>query len=607
MISKSALAEPLSAERPGNNWLLALSLNDPCSVLAGGVPWAHRGPLYCFFQGLLFDRVILARLADRPDCSDAELVLQAYERGGEAALSRLRGSFVVAIIDRMRDVAIIARDPLGSHPLFYVENNSSVHFAAAQQPLLKQPGVSRALNRAALADHLCHRWPDPHETFFAAVRRVLPGWRAIISRGRLRLERYWDPAPEDQPIQWLAHSETARFDEVFDRAVDRCLHHGPAGIFLSGGLDSISIAAVATDRTRRTGRNPPRALSLGFPDPACDERILQAAVARDLGIQQHLIGLEEAVGRSSLLEQTVGLNERSGAPILNPWAPAYLELARRGKRSGADVILTGQGGDEWLTVTPFLSADLIRRGAIRDLARFLATLQRSYQLGSFDLARNMLWRSGLRPLAGLWRHRIMPATHKAIRLNGLVTGDPYWIAPDQTLRAEQICRAEAALVPSDPPQGFYLRELRRGMDHTLTSWEMEEQHELGQRIGVRFLYPYCDPDLVELLYRTPPQALNEGGRSKGLVRGTLARRFPDLGFERQRKVLATSFFESLLRREGPALVQAAGDFPALSTLGVVDGQATRAFADDALKQPGARLNRIWDVLILEAWARSNGG
>src|SRR5216684_8191934 len=195
--------------------------------------WEDRKPLGVHFRGLLFDREALAGSADRgqPDRSDADLVLRSYERGGEAALSRLRGSFVVAVIDRARDIAIVARDPLGLHPLFYVETSSGVLFAAAPQPLLDQPGISRALNRAALADHLCSRWPDRHETFFAAVRRVPPGWRAVISRGCLRLERYWDPTPKERPTQWLTAEEASRFDEVFDRAVDRCVRHGPTGVF----------------------------------------------------------------------------------------------------------------------------------------------------------------------------------------------------------------------------------------------------------------------------------------------------------------------------------------------------------------------------------------
>jgi hypothetical protein len=104
-----------------------------------------------------------------------------------------------------------------------------------------------------------------------------------------------------------------------------------------------------------------------------------------------------------------------------------------------------------------------------------------------------------------------------------------------------------------------------------------------------------------MLYRTPPRILNEGGRTKGLVRLTLARRFPDLGLGLQRKVNATSFFRSVIRRETPALVEAMGDFPSLSALGIVDGRATRKFVCDALKDADAQYERIGLILTLENW------
>src|SRR5437879_4966241 len=124
MTAQSALAlgEPLATEAADDHWVLPLSLDEPGRALPSAVRWAERGPLRGFFHGLLFDREALADSTDRggPDSSDADLVLRAYERGGEAALSRLRGSFVVAIIDPTRGMAVVARDPLGSHPLFYV-------------------------------------------------------------------------------------------------------------------------------------------------------------------------------------------------------------------------------------------------------------------------------------------------------------------------------------------------------------------------------------------------------------------------------------------------------------------------------------------------------
>ena len=600
----AALADPLSA--PSEDWVLSLSLDEPGRLLTSGVRWAEWGPFRGFFHGLLFDREDLAHSnnCSASDCSDAELVLRAYERGGEAALPRLRGSFVVAIVDRTRDTAILARDPHGTHPLFYVERGSRVLFATTPAPLLDQPGVSHALNRVALADCFCSRWPDPQETFFAAVRRVPAGCRVIVSGGSLRVAHYW--SPDDQPMQWLTDEEAEGFDGVFNRAVERCLRHGPTGIFLSGGLDSISVAAVAADRARHIGVDPPLALSLGYTHPECDERERQKAVAANLGLRQHLVAFHEAIGSRPLLEQAVELNRGLAAPLLNAWQPAYLELARRGRVDGVLNIFTGAGGDEWLTVTPCLAADLISRGAFLEMAQFFGTLRRSYQAPTPALVRQAFWRFGLRLVVGRWMHRLMPRSLKSIRVRRLLAGDPSWVAPDPELRAMQRRRAEGALTDLDPPQGFYIRELKVSLQHPIVSWAIEESFQFGRRAGVRFLHPLWDPDVVEMLYRTPPSLLNQGGRAKGLVRQALSRRFPTLGLERQRKVLAKSFFESLLRQEWKALTDLIGDFPSLSGLGIVDGKGLRAFVDDAFQNP-EQIRHCWVPINLEMWARSHHG
>jgi hypothetical protein len=250
----------------------------------------------------------------------------------------------------------------------------------------------------------------------------------------------------------------------------------------------------------------------------------------------------------------------------------------------------------------------MRRGALLELAEFLGTFLRSYPI-SFKLVRNVVWQWGLRPLGGMALHRLFPDAHAAGRVKRFLAGDPAWLALDPDLQVEHQNRAARAMGSSDPPDGFYNRELRTGLDQTLHSWDAEERYEHGRQIGVRFLHPFCDPDLVEMLCRTPPRLLNAGGRSKGLVRETMAKRFPGLGLERQRKVLATSFIQTLLLREGPALADLAGDFPALSDLGIVDGPALAALIRQDLMQCGrrlgaSRLGQIWQAINFEMWVRA---
>src|SRR5262249_31808923 len=161
--------------------------------------------------------------------------------------------------------------------------------------------------------------------------------------------------------------------------------------------------------------------SLGFPYPECDEEERQKAVARDLGLRQHFMGFHEALGPRPMLEQAFELNIKFSSPIQNAWLPVYLALARRARDDGVRIILTGQGGDEWLCASQFLAADLIRSGAFVELAQFVGALQRSFQ-PLLPEARYTLWTSGLRPLVALALYRLMPETFKANRRKRLLAG-----------------------------------------------------------------------------------------------------------------------------------------------------------------------------------------
>jgi asparagine synthetase B (glutamine-hydrolysing) len=297
------------------------------------------------------------------------------------------------------------------------------------------------------------------------------------------------------------------------------------------------------------------------------------------------------------------MNEGAGAPVNSSWGPAYQTLARRARADGVRTILTGSGGDEWLTVSAYLAADLIRSGDLAGYRSFVSAWWRSYRASPFILARSVVWKYGLRPLAGQALSRLAPAAWERQRQSRAVRRDPDYVAPDAELRREMRHRTGGSLVSADPPNGFYLRDIRAGLDHPLLAMELEERHESGRRAGVRFLHPYWDTDLVDMLIRTPPALLDRGGRSKGLVRPTLAQRFPALGFDRQRKAAATSFYQQRLAAEGAPLLKKLGGFSTLGELGIVDAVAARTFAAETIAREPGQLHRVWDLLNLETWVR----
>jgi hypothetical protein len=129
---------------------------------------------------------------------------------------------------------------------------------------------------------------------------------------------------------------------------------------------------------------------------------------------------------------------------------------------------------------------------------------------------------------------------------------------------------------------------------------------MGRRIGVPVREPFWDPDLIDLLVRVRPQARSAGGLSKALVRRPLAKRFPGLGFEQQRKSnLGIALLSVLATQAGPTL-RAMGGVRTLVDLGVIDGEQVHVLLEDALagRSHRDRLGWAWELLNLEAWARA---
>jgi asparagine synthetase B (glutamine-hydrolysing) len=599
--SNRAVLEP-AATPDLAHWVLRISSSDG-QLDVTGVPFLTRGALSVFIEGVLYDRGDLAAVAGLAErASDAELLLEGFARRGDALIAKLRGAFAIVLVDRERSLATVIRDPVGSHPAFYTTVGDSLLVSSSQKALLAQPGVSRRLNAAVLADHLCQRWPQVHETYFEAITRLAPGSRLIVERGKTRVERHWNKF--DGPVDFLSHAEADRFDERLSVAVERCFGRGRIGVFLSGGFDSVSVAAVAADHARKSGQQAPMALSLGFPHPECDERFVQTGVARQLGLSHDLIGFMDAAGPRGLLGEGLALNQKLATPLFNTWFPAYLTLARRGAEHGVRTVITGEGGDEWLNVSPYLSADLIRRGNLVGLYNLARTWHRSFNTQWFWVSWSTLWAFGMKPLVGSGVSAISGAWWDRNRAARRVASDPAWIAPSQQLKSEQARRALAKVVDARPVGGFYARELRAFVDDPLMSLFFEEQHELGQEAGVQFQHPYWDADLVEHMYRTPPEVLTRGNRTNGLVRAAVDRRFPGFGFKVQRKVLALSFFANMASKEARKLAPHYTDFAALADLGVVEPAGARAFVEGSFDSTPRTMVQGWRLVTLESWARA---
>lgn len=566
---------------------------------------AHDGRCIALFDGVLHSRRQWLQQLSVTPASDASLVLAAYLRWGEAMLERVKGIFALIVWDGGKDLLLCARDPHGLHPCFYADDAGDLLLSASSQALARHPGVSGTVDRLAIADHLCHRWPRLESTYFEGVQRLPGGYALRVREGRRSVARYWDPIPPGRPIDYIPDDEAGRFGELLDQAVERCLPAGPAAVYLSGGLDSVSVAALAQKQLRDREEIPLLALSLVFEHPDANEEDRQRAVAARLGLPQKIVTVGEAVGPNGLLAEALEMSATRSAPMMNLWNPAYAFLGRYAADHGCEGILTGNGGDEWLEAGVHKARLALERLDLATVYRLWASMQRSYPYARGTVARNLVWTFGLRPIMGDGARRVLGRTAPGVvarrERSRFDQATPAWVAPDRDLRAQMLVTYRA-----------HKRARRRGaLDNPMVAYELEEFHESGRGLGVPLLHPFWDADLTAFLARVPPRLLMRDGYSKGLVRQSLAQKLPQLGFDRSRKVTASGFYRSVLIEEGVDAWKKLGGAQALTELGVVDGAALDRHMQDLFRHGDAGVSgadpgkawQIWYVLTTEAWVR----
>jgi asparagine synthase (glutamine-hydrolysing) len=579
---------------------------------------ANDAHISVIFEGILYNRQDLINALKHSNSNlsnDAEIMLETYRRWGERALEKIKGIFAFVIRDASRDVLLCARDHFGIYPLFFSNTGRELLISTSIEALVRHPNVSRTVNRLTLANYLMNRIPEIEETFHQDINRVPPGHILQVTNGVHRIERYWSIAVPGAGAEPANMDELEQFDELMEQAVNRCVELGPSGIFLSGGLDSVSIAAYATETCRRSGAAKPLALSLAFPEP-CSEAAVQLGVAEALDLPQLVLPLENAVGPSGQVIAALRMSSQLSAPMLHFWLPAYVRLGQEARRRDCRVIMTGAGGDDWLGVGPSYCADLLQKGSVGGLYELFRAYRRSFGTTPGGFLR-LLWGFGARPLlesagAHLCR-RMAPQLlelRRERRLNQRLRKLPDWLAPDPTLRQEisehfsrRAVKAQQDTRPA--PAGLYWKRTREYLDQPFLVMIKEENFESFRRIGLQEHLPFWDVDLISLLGRTPPELLNQGGLSKGLVRQKLAEKFPRLGFERQKKLWASNYFDLVMKSEMQRACEHTKGISALAALGVVDSKRINSRTGSILAghQAQSELYGLWLLLNAESWTR----
>lgn len=313
--------------------------------LSGGhQPMSNEdGSLWIVYNGEIYNHLELRRDLERAGHryrtkSDTETILHAYEEYGHEAVNRLQGMFAFAIWDAGRKQLFCARDRMGIKPFYYYADNDKFIFASEIKAIVEDAGISRELCVDSLPEYLFFGYPTGGRTMYEGINALMPGHTLTVSGAGMKINQYWD-VPESA-------SETGRSEESYVQELDTLLQETvsshlmsdvPLGVFLSGGLDSSLIAAMAS---RKTGRGL-NTFSVGYDNRQHSELPFAERVSEHVGTHHH----DLVISSDDFAENLPRLIWHEDEPIVfSSSVPLYL-ISKMAKEH-VTVVLSGEGSDE---------------------------------------------------------------------------------------------------------------------------------------------------------------------------------------------------------------------------------------------------------------------
>jgi asparagine synthase (glutamine-hydrolysing) len=532
--------------------------------------------------------------------SDTEVVLEAYRAWGEAAVERFDGMFAFALWDAAAETLVLARDRLGEKPLYYTRTpDGRLVFASEIEALLAGLDATPELEPRALVDVLAFGYvPDPRAVY-AGVEKLAPAHRLVARRGAPlpAPERWWKPRFTGDLDAAPGELEAVLTDRLRASVEARLMSDVPLGAFLSGGVDSSGIVALmaAADPSR-----PPATCSIGFTDPAFDEREQAALVAARYGTTHRSETVEvEACG---LIDR---LAEVYGEPFADASAlPSYLLSGFT--RRHVTVALSGDGGDELFAGYrryPFHLAE-------ERLKRRLPTAVRRHLVGPLAAAypkldwapRALRAKATLEALAADTAHGYLRAvTPLPARDVGRLL-DPRFVARLDGYDPAQVIARHLEDADTDDP-------LARAQYVDLMTWlpgrMLTKVDRASMAHGLEVRPPLLDHHLVEWACRLPAARKLDGFAGKTILKNALRPLVPAALLDRPKRGFGIPL-ASWLRRGLEPRLEALAASRRLEASGLV-----RAGAVDAVVAEHRRGGRdhgqlLWTLLMLDAFLARAG-
>ncbi len=561
--------------------------------LAGGrQPLANEdGSIWITLNGEIFNHVELRRDLERRGHrfrtrSDTEVVVHSYEERGSRCIEELNGDFAFALWDKRRQRLLLARDRAGVRPLYYTLCDGVLVFASEVKALLRFPGVQARLDPIALDQCFTFWFPLPPRTPYRDIHELPPGSMLEAQDGRISVRRYWQLAfPPAGEHRADTRSEEEVANELHALLADatrlRLRADVPVGAYLSGGLDSSLVTALASS----VRGSSLRTFSVGFESAEFDEAPFQRQVIESLGTDHAGIHCTRA-DIAAHFPQVIRHTER---PVLRTApAPLYL-LSRLVRDSGFKVVLTGEGADEILG-----GYDLFKEAKVR---RFWARQPHS-RWRPMLLERLYPWLPAVRNQPAAYLQAFFGAELDRV-------ADPLFSHLPRVRLTERI-KAFFSEELRGATEGYdALEDLRAQLPAEFSRWDplcqaqyLESAYLLpgyilssqGDRVAmahaVEARFPFLDPRVIEFASRIPPRMKLKGLREKHILKRASARDLPEAIVQRPKQPYRAPESECFFAPAAPAYVSEVLSEKSLEAAGCFDVRKVAKLADKCRTSPG---------------------
>lgn len=556
------------------------------------------GTIHMVFNGEIYNYPVLRRRLEgnghrfKTD-GDGETILHLYEDLGLECFQQLNGMFAIAIWDSNRHRLVLARDRIGQKPLHYSLKENRLVFGSELKSLKKVPGVCEQIDPAAIDEFMLYQYVPHPSTIYKGVKKLPPGHLAVFDRSGLNVKNYWDFDPSrETPIAKGEAME--RLQELLEDSVRlRMRSDVPLGAFLSGGIDSSLISALAQDATEQTLRT----FSIGFPVADFDETAYAAQVAEHLQTQHT---------RFEVTPDAIGIIDRLVEQYDEPYGDSsamptwYLsELTRK----DVTVALSGDGGDEL-----FAGYERYRALWLSDRLRRRLPIHRLPGIGLLQRIPNS--------------NRRYSILRRAKRFLEAMDQDPLrrylnWLQIfSETMRASLYTDEFVEQLPDSDPVDFLDRIWMRsaGRDLATRASLLDLQSYLvcdlmtkvdiaSMAHGLEVRQPMLDYRVVEFAASLPIDLKFRGGRGKLLLQDTFGSRIPSNIFTRQKMGFGIPI-HAWFRNEFKPLVRdtlLADDSPLHS---ILRREAVTELVRRHESGEQTEGYRLWNLLVLELWLRN---